>query len=115
MGPRIHELVKLGSEVTLDEYRLMRQERDDLRRRVEELGRSYNAIVLPAASGPAPEGFEYTGARTLLLYGSFLGLPAFSLPVMTVRTLPLGLQVMGLQGFDHDLAQHAKWLMREFA
>jgi len=109
MGPRLHELVKLGHAVTLDEYRLMRAEREDLRNRVLELGRSYDAVVLPAASGPAPEGFEFTGARTLLLYWSFLGFPAFSLPVMSVRDMPFGLQLAGFQGCDHKLAQHAKW------
>lgn len=110
IGPRIHELVMLGREVSLDAYRMMRAERSDLRRRVSELGRDYDGFVLPAASGPAPEGFEYTGARTLLLYWSFLGFPAFSLPVMTVGKMPFGLQFAGVGGADHKLAQHAKWL-----
>jgi Asp-tRNA(Asn)/Glu-tRNA(Gln) amidotransferase A subunit family amidase len=111
MGNRIHDLVQLGKEVTLDEYRILRAEREDLRRRVIELGREYDAFVLPAASGPAPEGFEYTGARTLLLYWSFLGFPAFSLPLMTVGDMPFGLQFAGVGGADHKLAQHAKWLV----
>ncbi|WP_428982684.1 amidase family protein [Roseinatronobacter domitianus] len=110
MGPRLHELVKLGHKVSLDEYRLIRAEREDLRRRVNELSRSYDALVLPAASGPAPEGFEYTGARTLLLYWSFIGFPAFSLPLMSVHGMPFGLQLAGFGGGDHNLAQHAKWL-----
>ncbi|WP_114964900.1 amidase [Alkalilacustris brevis] len=110
MGPRLHELVKLGHEVTLDEYRLIRAEREDLRRRVNELSRTYDGLVLPAASGPAPEGFEYTGARTLLLYWSFIGFPAFSLPLMSVEGMPFGLQLAGFGGRDHRLAQHAKWM-----
>lgn len=110
LGPRLHDLVRLGYEVTLDEYRLMRAERADLRRRVQELSRSYDALVLPASSGPAPEGFEYTGARTLLLYWSFLGFPAFSLPLMSVRGMPFGLQLAGFGGADHRLAQQARWL-----
>ena len=115
MGQRLHELVDLGRSVTLDEYRMMREERFDLRRRVMELGKSYDAIVLPAASGPAPEGFEYTGARTLLLYWSFLGFPAFSLPLMTVRGMPFGLQLAGFQYRDHALAQNAKWLLQRLS
>ena len=115
MGPRLHELAGLGREVTLDEYRMMRAERADLCRRVLELGRSYDAVVLPAASGPAPEGFEYTGARTLLLYWSFLGFPAFSLPLMTVRDMPFGLQLAGFRNRDHALARNAKWMAREIS
>jgi Asp-tRNA(Asn)/Glu-tRNA(Gln) amidotransferase A subunit family amidase len=110
LGPRLHDLVRLGHEVTLDEYRLMRAERDALRARVMDLARDYDGFVLPAASGPAPEGFEFTGARTLLLYWSFLGFPAFSLPLMSVGAMPFGLQLGGFAGFDHKLAQHAKWL-----
>ena len=110
MGPRLHELVKLGHEVSLDEYRLIRAERADLCARTMELARSYDGLVLPAASGPAPEGFEFTGARTMLLYMSFLGFPAFSLPLMTVGDMPFGLQLAGFAGADHKLAQHAKWL-----
>lgn len=115
MGPRLHHLVDLGREVTLDEYRMIRAEREDLRRRVEELGRSYDAILLPAASGPAPEGFEYTGARTFLLYWSFIGFPALSLPLMNVGGMPFGLQLGGFGGRDHDLVQIAKSLAADFA
>ncbi|MDF1608684.1 amidase [Hoeflea sp. YIM 152468] len=114
MGPRLHDLVKLGHEVTLDEYRLMRSERDDLRQRVQELSRSYDAVVLPSSSGPAPEGFEFTGARTLLLYWSFLGFPVFGLPLMEVDGMPFGLQLAGFRGRDFELAQHANWMMRQF-
>jgi Asp-tRNA(Asn)/Glu-tRNA(Gln) amidotransferase A subunit family amidase len=113
MGPRLHDLVRLGHEVTLDEYRMIRAEQDDLRRRVAALGRDYDGFVLPAASGPAPEGFEFTGARTMLLYWSFLGFPAFSLPLMEVGGMPFGLQFAGIGGSDHKLAQHAKWLMTQ--
>jgi len=114
MGPRLHDLVKLGREVSLDEYRTIRAEREDLRRRVQELGRSYDAIVLPAASGPAPEGFEYTGARTFLLYWSFLGFPAVSLPLMQVADMPFGLQLAGFDKQDHALMQMGKHLCAEF-
>lgn len=31
-----------------------------------------------AASGPAIQRLEYTGSRIFLVYGSWLGLPAFS-------------------------------------
>ena len=110
LGPRLHDLVRLGHEVTLDEYRLMRAERETLRARVMDVGRDCDGFVLPAASGPAPEGFAYTGARTMLLYWSFLGFPAFSLPLMSVGGMPFGLQLGGFAGQDHKLAQHAKWL-----
>ena len=111
LGPRLHDLVRLGHEVTLDEYRLIKSEREDLRARVMQISRDYDGFVLPAASGPAPAGFEFTGSRTFLLYWSFLGFPAFSLPLMSVRGMPFGLQLAGFGQADHKLAQHAKWLL----
>ncbi len=111
LGPRLHELMKLSQDVTLDEYRDMRAARADMREAANELGRSYDAFVLPAASGPAPKGFSWTGARTLLLYWSFLGFPCFSLPVMRAEGMPFGLQFAGVGGADFQLAQRAKWTL----
>jgi len=61
-----------------------------------------------ASSGPAIEGFEFSGSRNYLVYGSWLGFPAFSLPVLSVRGLPLGLQLLGLGDRDGDLCAVAR-------
>ncbi len=110
IGPRLHEWVRLGEDVSFDDYRLMLAARNDLRRRVQQLSSGYDAVVLPAASGPAPKGLLQTGSRTLLQPWTLLGFPAFSLPLMQVRGLPFGLQLTGFAGADHRLACHAKWL-----
>jgi Asp-tRNA(Asn)/Glu-tRNA(Gln) amidotransferase A subunit family amidase len=67
---------------------------------------------LRAASGPAPIGLGHTGSRTFLVYATFLGLPAFSVPLMRVDGLPLGLQLIGAAGRDGAPCAHAHWLMR---
>ncbi|MFU8897940.1 MAG: amidase [Roseinatronobacter sp.] len=110
ISQRLHEWVALGEDVSFEEYRRMLAARDELRRCVQHLSATYDAVVLPAASGPAPEGLGQTGSRTLLQYWTFLGFPAFSLPMMQVRDMPLGLQLGGFGQGDHRLAQHAKWL-----
>jgi len=66
--------------VNRERYRELLRIRADLIARSELLMADFDALILPASSGPAPEGFEYTGARTLLIYSTFLGIPAFSLP-----------------------------------
>ncbi len=111
LGPRLHELVERGRSIDRATVRGHLAVRDDLRAKVAALSDTYDAFVLPAASEPAPEGLDYTGRRTLLVYWTFLGLPAFSLPLMTVRGLPLGLQVAGFENADHRLARHCSWLM----
>ena len=56
-------------------------------------------------------GHAFTGSRTYLAYWSWTGFPAFSLPLMQVGKLPLGLQLMGSGGGDGALAAVANWLM----
>lgn len=113
LGQRIPGLVAKAQEMTREHYRDLLTFREDLRRRVAALSDEFDAFVLPSSSGPAPEGFEYTGARTLLSYSSFLGLPAFSLPVMHVGGLPFGLQMVGFSGADYRLARHAQWALAQ--
>lgn len=113
LGPRIHTLLQQARGISRERYRELLRYRDELRRLVASLGEAYDAFVLPSSSGPAPEGFEYTGARTLLIYGSFLGIPAYSLPVMTVGSMPFGLQLVGFANADYSLTRHAQWVMRE--
>ena len=88
------------------------------RKRVRALVRGVAAdtdgFITLAASGPANVGLEYTGSRTFLTYGSWLGLPAFSLPLLQVNKLPLGIQLLGIGGSDGALCATAKWIMREF-
>lgn len=113
LGPRIHALLQQARGISRERYRELLRYRDELRRVVALLGEAYDAFVLPSSSGPAPEGFEYTGARTLLVYASFLGIPAYSLPVMTVGSMPFGLQLVGFANTDYGLTRHAQWVMRE--
>lgn len=71
-----------------------------------------DALAMPATSGPAPRGLSETGSRSFPAYWSFLGFPAFSLPVMTVDDLPFGLQLCGFDGGELLLARHALWITR---
>src|SRR3546814_12054878 len=88
-------MVEEGKLVTRDRYRQILSARNELCQYVATLSTRYDAFALPSASGPAPKGLEYTGDRTLLLYGSLLGIPTSSLPVMAVDAMPLGLPLMG--------------------
>ena len=112
IGERIHHLTQQGAQISRERYRELLLLQTRLRERMAMLAGTYDALVLPASSGPAPHGFEFTGARTLLVYSTFMGCPAFSLPVMEVDKMPFGLQLIGFQGSDHALARHAKWVMQ---
>ena len=87
------------------------------RRRTKDLVRQSLAgcdgFVTLASSGPASVGLEHTGSRTFQGYASWLGLPAFSLPVIAVDGLPVGLQLVGGEGRDGALCAIANWIMCE--
>lgn len=109
MGPRLTDLKERAALLTREDYHHRLSYRDALCARVKELKHAFDAMVLPSASGPAPEGFINTGSRTLLTYSTFLGIPAFSIPAMLVNKMPFGLQLMGFAGADYQLARHSAW------
>jgi Asp-tRNA(Asn)/Glu-tRNA(Gln) amidotransferase A subunit family amidase len=102
--------VKQGLNVPRDRHQSLIEHREKLLIRLKALSAHYDAFVLPAASGVAPLGLENTGSRTLSVYGSFLGIPAVSLPMITVGHMPLGVQLLGQPFEDYRLLCHAKRL-----
>ncbi len=109
-GEKIHGLVKRGLEIPVERYQFLIGYREKLLARLKALSARYDAFVLPAASGVAPLGLENTGSRTLSVYGSFLGIPAVSLPMIKVGHMPLGVQLLGQRFDDYELMCHAKRL-----
>jgi len=109
---RVHDRMAEAAKMTPAEYAARLALRAATCRKVKSLMRGFDAIVTLAASGPAPAGLGHTGSRTFLVYATFLGLPAFSLPLMRVYGLPLGLQLIGAAGRDGALCANAHWLMR---
>ena len=113
IGERLHGLVKRANEMTPRDYERLLDQRNAMRRWwCETLGDADGYLTL-ASSGPAIKGFEYTGNRTFLVYDSWLGVPAFSLPLLRVQGLPQGVQVLGAPEQEGALAGVANWMMRE--
>ncbi|MEM6340194.1 MAG: amidase family protein, partial [Pseudomonadota bacterium] len=71
----------------------------------------YDAILCPAAPGPAPTGLHSTGSSLFNGLWTLCGTPAMTLPVMTAENgLPMGVQIVGAVGEDCALVQAAEWL-----
>jgi len=115
IGERIHGLIERARGMTPAAYQALlvarRRIQAQLRDTLAAVGA--DACVTLASSGPAIYGLEYTGSRTFLVYGSWTGFPAFSLPLLEVSGLPVGVQFLGLDGQDGALASAAHWVMRE--
>lgn len=71
----------------------------------------YDAILTPAAPGPAPRLDEgITGSPIFNGLWTYLGMPAISLPLLRAEGLPLGVQLVGKRGEDGKLLRTARWL-----
>lgn len=116
IGERIRGLMARASRMTPADYLAMLEKRRAIRAHAMTLAHDLgaDAFVTLAASGPAPLGLAHSGSRSFIVPGSWLGFPAFSLPLMAVDGLPLGLQLLGLDRQDGRLCAHAHWVMQAF-
>jgi Asp-tRNA(Asn)/Glu-tRNA(Gln) amidotransferase A subunit family amidase len=112
---RIHDRMAHAATMAPGDYTRLLEEKRVMRERVHQVLAGSDGFITLAASSPAPVGRDNTGSRTFLLYASFLGIPAFSLPLMTVDGFPVGVQLIGAWGGDGDLCAVANWMMGEAA
>lgn len=114
IGERIRGLMVRANQITPADYLAMLEKRRAIRAHAMELARTVgaDAFVTLAASGPAPQGLAHSGSRSFIVPGSWLGFPAFALPIMETHGLPLGLQLLGLDRQDGCLCALAHWVMQ---
>jgi Asp-tRNA(Asn)/Glu-tRNA(Gln) amidotransferase A subunit family amidase len=114
IGKRIHGLIERANQITPAQYVALLEKRRAIRQHCRELAHAIgaDAYVTLASSGPAIKGFEFSGSRTFIVPGSWLGFPAFSLPVMHTDGLPFGLQLLGIEHQDGNLCSTAQWVMQ---
>ncbi|HEU0289325.1 MAG TPA: amidase [Burkholderiales bacterium] len=115
IGERIHGLIERARKMSPAEYEALLANRKRALDLTRATAAGADGYITLAASGPAILGHEYTGSRTFLVYGSWLGLPAFSLPLMQVNGLPLGIQLIGAPGTDGALCATTNWFMQKLA
>lgn len=96
--------------MTLDDYRSLIAEREHIRAQYAKLAADCDAAVTLSAPGPAPLGLASTGNSVFNVPASLLGVPAITLPVLSVDGLPLGFQSMGYLNGDAALFSAAAWV-----
>jgi Asp-tRNA(Asn)/Glu-tRNA(Gln) amidotransferase A subunit family amidase len=117
IGKRLHGLVERALKMSPADYLAVLEKRHAIREHCRKLAADLgaDAYITLASSGPAIEGFEFTGSRTFIVPGSWLGFPAFSLPMMQSEGLPFGLQLLGIDHRDGNLCSTANWVTQTLA
>jgi len=112
ISPSLSDLLEPYLQRDLEFYTAALQRRAHYQANFDALATIYDAILLPAALGPAPLHHD-TGDAAMNRFWTALHVPAISVPLWRDEMgLPIGLQLVGRFGSDRRLMGVAEWLMR---
>lgn len=110
----LQELIERGRKIIAIDYTRALAGSAMLNAALDGLFDEYDAILTPAAPGPAPRGLDSTGNPTFCSTWTYLGTPAVSLPMLQSESgMPIGVQLVGRRGNDARLLRTANWLVRK--
>ena len=90
--------------------------RRQFRRDMDEGMASLDALIMPAASGPAPRNLATTGDPAFYSPWTTAGMPSITVPTGISRGgLPLGVQLVGKGHDDAGLLRAARWVEERVA
>lgn len=110
LSGKLSEVIGLGRKVTEAEYEAALAGREPLYAELGAILDRYDALLTPAAPGPAPRGLSSTGLPAFNGLWTYLHVPAISLPLSEANGLPLGVQLVGRRREDGRLLAVARGL-----
>ena len=111
LGPQLRAAIDTGNGILARDYLSALDVPKVLDAALGEIFDRCDAILCPAALGPAPEGLGSTGNPVFNGLWTFAGTPAITLPLLTAPNgLPMGVQMVGARGNDARLMRTARWL-----
>jgi Asp-tRNA(Asn)/Glu-tRNA(Gln) amidotransferase A subunit family amidase len=114
LSPKLRDFLRDGAKVTPERLESARQQAERCRRALDETFAQFDALLTPAAPGEAPPDLGATGDPIFCRIWTLLGVPCLSVPVLRGPAgLPLGLQIVGQRGHDHELLEFAAWVERQ--
>ncbi len=110
--PKLMALVTEGMAVTEDDYQAARRHQAGLRAAMSAPFDTFDALITPAATGPAPD-LSTTGDPVFNAPWSYCGLPTVSMPIgLAPDGLPLAIQLIGRPRGEAALLAIAAWCER---
>lgn len=111
LGAEVRDAMEEGNAVLARDYLSALDWRPVLNAALGEIFERCDAILCPAAPGPAPRDIETTGDPVFNSLWTFCGLPVVTLPLLTATNgMPMGVQLVGAHGNDARLLRTARWL-----
>ncbi|HEX2116718.1 MAG TPA: amidase family protein, partial [Alphaproteobacteria bacterium] len=111
LSPQLIELIEMGLAQPVSAYLEDRRAQENAKRELTALMAEYDALLVPAAPGEAPEGLGATGNPVFSRMWTLLQGPNIALPVQRgPRGLPTGVQLIGAYGSDPALLATARWV-----
>ena len=108
--PKLRELVEVGLLIPSVDYLRAQKVKRQFRDQMDPITKSFDCLLTPSVSSPAPLGFSSTGDPHFQAPWSLAGLPAISLPIgLTAQGLPLGIQLLGAALAEGKLLAAARW------
>ena len=116
LSPVLRQLIERGRTHTAVDYVRSIAGAGALNAALDPVFEEYDAILTPAAPGPAPRGLASTGNPVFCSTWTLLGTPSVSLPLLQSEDgLPVGVQLVGRRGNDARLLRTANWLVKACA
>jgi len=113
LSAAVLERLTRGEEISPEDYRHRLAMREALRGAFAALEGAYDGYLTLSAIGPPPVGMA-VGDPVYGDVSSCLGAPAWNLPLLADRGLPMGIQLLGHPHEDYDLALRGSWLVESF-
>jgi Asp-tRNA(Asn)/Glu-tRNA(Gln) amidotransferase A subunit family amidase len=111
----LRERVAQGMQMPVIDYLLARERIPHVAAAFDEYFEHVDAILSPAALGPAPRGLASTGDPVMQTVWTFAGLPALSMPLLELSGgMPFGIQAAGAPMNDARFLRACRWLVDEF-
>ena len=111
LSPAIMSAIEAGNATPVRDYIAALDWPDILNRALEEIFQRCDAILTPAAPGPAPASLESTGDPIFNGLWTLCRTPTVTIPILHAENgLPMGVQLVGRRHDDGRLLRTAKWL-----
>ncbi len=108
LSDKIQERLERGEQMNHEDYRRALDMRARGRETFAAIDEVADGCILLSATGPAPVGMP-VGDPVYGDISSCMGAPAFNLPLLADRGLPMGIQILGQPHRDYALAHMGRW------